>query len=166
MPKSSSASPQAYPPSQATPRSTHKTWRATFRNLSIGAKLNIGFGILMLVLVLIVAMIFSASGRATAIINLTEDVWVPSALASAQAEASLLRMQAAVRGYLVLGDLQSIDDYNKARETFEINLAQLQTLSANWTNPDEVERLKTLVAHFETWAPIPPRLFKLHDNPL
>jgi len=141
-------------------------WRGLFRNLGIGAKLNIGFGILMLVLLLIVALIFSAAERATAIIDLTEDVRVPSALASAQAQSSLLKMQAAVRGYLVLGDIQNIDDYNKAQESFAINLAQLQAMSADWTNPEDVARLTSLIAMFEVWDPIPKRLFKLHDTPL
>jgi len=140
--------------------------RAFFRNLDIGTKLNIGFGILMLVLVLIVSLIFSAGGRATAIIELTEDVRVPSALASSQAQSSLLRMQAAVRGYLVLGDIQNIDDYNKSQESFEISLAQLQSLSADWTNPDDIARLRVLVQMFDAWKPLPERLFKLHDTPL
>jgi signal transduction histidine kinase/CHASE3 domain sensor protein/HAMP domain-containing protein len=141
-------------------------WRVVFRNLDIGAKLNLGFGILMLVLVLIVALIFSAGERATAIIDLTENVRVPSALASAQAQSNLHRMQAAVRGYLVLSDLQNIDDYNKARERFQIDLSRLQTLSAQWDNPEDVARLNQLVAIFNQWAPIPEQLFKLHDTPL
>ena len=137
-----------------------------FNNLDIGTKLNIGFGILVLLIFLVVGLIFVASQEATQNINLTEDVRVPAALASARAQSSLLEMQASVRGYLVLSDLKSIDDYNKAKEIFEINLAQLETLSENWTDTDHTQNLKQLKTIFETWYPISERLFELHDNPL
>jgi len=136
----------------------------SFNNLNIGMKLNIGFGILVLLTLLVVGLIFVASRQATQNINLTEDVRVPAALASAHAQSSLLKMQAAVRGYLVLSDLKNIDDYNKAKEIFEINLAQLESLSANWTDAQDIHRLDELKSTFEAWSPISERLFELHDN--
>ncbi|MCB0184601.1 MAG: hypothetical protein KDE31_10055 [Caldilineaceae bacterium] len=69
-----------------------------FNNLTIGQKLNIGFGILVLLLLLIVSLIFAAGQEATENINLTVDVRVPAALASTRAQSSLLKMRAAVRG--------------------------------------------------------------------
>lgn len=137
-----------------------------FNNLNIGAKLNIGFGILVLLIFLVVGLIFVASRDATRNINLTEDVRVPATLASARAQSSLLEMQASVRGYLVLSDLESIDDYNKAKDIFEINLTQLETLATTWTDPADIQNLKDLKAIFEAWYPTSERLFELHDNPL
>ena len=135
-----------------------------FSNLNIEMKLNIGFGILVLLTLLVVGLIFVASRQAIQNINLTEDVRVPAALASARAQSSLLEMQAAVRGYLVLSDLKNIDDYNKAKAVFEINLDQLETLSTNWTDTTDIQRLDELKTTFETWSPISERLFELHDN--
>ena len=135
-----------------------------FNNLSIGSKLNIGFGILVMLTLLVVGLILIASRKATQNINLTETLRVPTALASTRAQSSLLKMQASVRGYLVLSDLQSIDDYNKAKELFEVNLAELEALSANWTDTNDIRRLRELKTTFEAWAPIPERLFELHDN--
>ncbi len=137
-----------------------------FNDLSIGQKLNIGFGILVLLLLLIVGLIFAAGRAATDTINLTVDVRVPAALASARAQSSLLKMRAAVRGYLAVGDLQNIDDYNKAKEIFQENLAQLKALSADWSDPEDVQRLDALINTFAAWLPLPDRLFALHDNPL
>ena len=137
-----------------------------FNDLTIGQKLNIGFGILVLLLLLIVGLIFAAGRAATATINLTVDVRVPAALASARAQSSLLKMRAAVRGYLAVGDLQNIDDYNKAKEIFQENLAQLKALSADWSDPEDVQRLDALINTFAAWLPLPERLFLLHDNPL
>lgn len=137
-----------------------------FNDRTIGQKLNMGFGILVLLLLLIVGLIFAAGRAATDTINLTVDVRVPAALASARAQSSLLKMRAAVRGYLAVGDLQNIDDYNKAKEIFQENLAQLKALSADWSDPEDVQRLDALINTFAAWLPLPDRLFQLHDNPL
>ena len=135
-----------------------------FNNLNIGMKLNIGFGILVLLTLLVVGLIFFFFLQATQNINITEDVHVPAALASARAQSSLLKMQAAVRGYLVLSDLKSIDDYNKAKEIFETNLGQLERLSIEWSDAQDIDRLDELKSTFEAWSPISERLFELHDN--
>lgn len=137
-----------------------------FKNLKIGRKLDFGIGILVVLMFLVVGSIFVAGREATQNINLTEDVRVPAALASAQARSSLLEMQASMRGYLVLSDLNNIDTYNKAKEIFEINLARLEQLSVDWTNTEDIRQLEALKATYETWSPIPERLFQLHQNPL
>jgi signal transduction histidine kinase/FixJ family two-component response regulator/HAMP domain-containing protein len=138
----------------------------SFKGLSIGNKLNIGFGLLVLLSFLAVGSIFVAGREATHRINLTEDARVPAALASARAQSSLLEMQASVRGYLILSDLQYIDTFNKAREVFEGNLADLRTLSKDWADTGDRERLDELTTIYDTWQPIPDKLFKLHNNPL
>lgn len=137
-----------------------------FHDLTIGQKLNIGFGILVLLLLLIVGLIFAAGQAATNSINLTVDVRVPAALASARAQSSLLQMRAAVRGYLAVGDLQNIDDYNKAKELFQANLRLLKALSVDWSDAADVRRLDALINAFADWLPLPDRVFALHDNPL
>lgn len=137
-----------------------------FKNLSIGNKLNIGFSVLIVLTFLAVYSVFVAGRAATEKINLTEDERVPSTLALARAQTSLLSMQASVRGYLVLGDLQYIDNYNKAKEDFDASLIELQTLSVNWTNHNDIQHLDELKTIYETWTPVPNRLFELHDTPL
>ncbi len=137
-----------------------------FKDLKIGRKLDIGFGILVILMFLVVGLIFAAGRKATQNINVTEDVRVPAALASAQARASLLEMQASIQGYLVLSDLNKIDTYHKAKEIFESNLAHLEDLSVDWTNSEDIRQLEALKATYETWSPISERLFELHQNPL
>ena len=137
-----------------------------FNNLNLGHKINLGFAALLLVLLLIVGIIFVAGRAATDKINLTVDVRVPTTLAATSAQANLLKMQAAVRGYLAVGDLQNIDDYNRAKERFQQNLAELKALSVDWTDGRDVERLDNLIKTFAIWLPIPDQLFALHDNPL
>lgn len=144
---------------------THLPGMRKFNNLNLGLKLYIGFGILVLLTFLVVGLIFAAGREATQNINLTQEVRVPATLASARAQFSLLQMQASLRGYLVLSDLQNIDDFNKAKEVFEVNLAQLEALSTGWNNPEDIRRLNELKTTFAAWSPIPQRLFELHDNP-
>ncbi len=137
-----------------------------FNNLNLGHKINLGFAALVLTLLLIVGLIFVAGSAATDRINLTVDVRVPTTLVATSAQSNLLKMQAAVRGYLAVGDLQNIDDYNQARDRFQANLAQLKRLSADWTNQADVERLNQLIDIFAAWLSTPEQLFALHDNPL
>ena len=75
-----------------------------FRNLKLGTKLTIGFGILVALIFLSAGVSYLGSGRATTKINLTDDVRVPTAIVATRAQANLLRMLGDVRGYLALGD--------------------------------------------------------------
>ncbi len=132
--------------------------------LNIGWKLNIGFGILVILTLLVVILSFIGSREATTNINLTGDLRVPSALASAQAQASLLEMVANIRGYLVLGDPQLIDDYNQSKQTFEANLLEMEWLALTTTDPENKRRLSELKTIFETWSTLSEQMFELHNN--
>jgi signal transduction histidine kinase/DNA-binding NarL/FixJ family response regulator len=135
------------------------------KSLGIGRKLTLGFGTLAAVTLLVVGLAFVAGRSATEDINLTEGLRGPASLASAQAQASLLRMQLHVRGYLVLSDPLDIEQYHMAREAFEKSLASLQAMSRNW--PDEEARwVAELTETYEGWVKLPQHLFELHDNPL
>jgi len=137
-----------------------------FNALKLGQKINLGFAALVLILLLVWTQIFNAGRVATDKINLTVDVRVPTTLAAASAQSDLLKMQAAVRGYLAVGDLQNIDDYNQAKDLFQHNLSEIKSLSENWTNAQDIDRLNTLIELFVRWLPLPEQLFTLHDNPL
>ena len=72
--------------------------------LKIGAKLNLGFGVLVLLTTVVIGLSFFASERAATNMSRTTDLRAPSTLASSRAQANLLKMLADVRGYLALGD--------------------------------------------------------------
>ncbi len=69
--------------------------------LSIGWKLNLAFGLLVGLTVLVIVFNAIGSGRVTHSLNRTGDLRVPAALASAHAQANLGKMAADVYGYLV-----------------------------------------------------------------
>jgi signal transduction histidine kinase/ActR/RegA family two-component response regulator len=130
----------------------------------IGRKLTLGFGTLAAVTSMVVALAFMAGRNATQDIGLTEGVRGPASLASTQAQASLLRMQLHIRGYLVLSDPQDVEAYNVARRTFENGLTALQSLSAGWPEEETRRWVAELTAGYARWVTLPQPLFDLHDN--
>lgn len=136
-----------------------------FRPLGIGHKLTLGFGALAAVTLLVVALAIVAGRSATHDIQTTESVHGPAALASAQAQANLLKMQLHIRGYLVLSDQQDIEQYRIARQAFEQSLASLQAMARHWPEADR-QAVAALTAKYERWIKLPPQLFELHDNVL
>jgi CHASE3 domain sensor protein len=155
-------------------RNEKRTKMRLFNNLKIGSKLNIGFGLLVALTLVAIGLSYLGSFRTTTNINRTSDLSAPTALASARAQANLLRVLADVRGYLALGDESYRKGYSEARRAFEANLATLETL-AQRGNPtslistipeDYIRRLETLKASFAEWSRLPELLFTLHDDQL
>jgi CHASE3 domain sensor protein len=136
-----------------------------FRNLNIGRKLGIGFGILVILTFLSAGVSYLGSGQATTKINRTDDVRVPTALAASRAQANLLRMLADVRGYLALGDPAYRNSYHESAQAFETNLAELDELSPNLDDENR-NRLVQLGVAYREWSRLPDQLFELRDDQL
>ena len=141
-------------------------WWGAFGALGIGTKLTLGFGALASVTSLIVVLAWVAGQRVTADIDRAELIRRPASLASAQAQASLLRMQLHVRGYLVLSDPKDVEQYRAARRMFETSLAALQAMSNDWPEAEDARAVAALTARYREWAELPQQLFDLHDSPL
>jgi signal transduction histidine kinase/CHASE3 domain sensor protein len=141
-----------------------------FNRLKIGGKLTIGFGILGALTMLVIGLSYLGSYRATLNINRTGEVHVPLALASARAQANLLRMQADVQAYLALGDDTYRASYHQARQAFEADLARLDELArrhaASPSNPEFDQRLNALKSAYAEWSALPEQLFDLRDDQL
>ncbi len=158
---------------QANPQTSRGRWvfvdklpgAKLLRNLSIGGKLNIGFGILVALTLVGASVSYWASVEATTNINRTEDLRVPTALASSKAQTDLLKMLGDVRGYLALGEGEFRNSYKQARQAFEADLAELERLSSNF-NPDSKRRLEELKITFAEWSQLPEQLFELRDDQL
>ncbi|HXV43030.1 MAG TPA: CHASE3 domain-containing protein, partial [Anaerolineae bacterium] len=99
------------------------------KNLSIGVRLLIGFGILVALTLLGAAFSYYGSSRATITIDNTGELRVPITLAASSAHADLLRMLSDMRGYLALGDPEFRTSFQQSRQAFEADLARLERLS-------------------------------------
>lgn len=135
------------------------------RNLKIGAKLTLGFGLLVFLTLLGVGFSVLSNIQAVDVIGATAEVRAPAALLAAQAQANLLKMQADVNGYLALGDSQYRDDYAKDDAAFAANLRQLDRLAPKLPQEDQ-RRLADLEEAYAAWQPYPGRLFALRDDQL
>jgi len=131
----------------------------------IGTKLTVGFGTLVGLTLLVVALAILAGREATRDIAESEAVRAPASLAAAQAQEALLRMQLHLRGYLVLSDREDIAQYDVARQAFETALMSLQDLAQGWHEADR-QRVQTLIEGYAMWKRLPPQLFALHEDPL
>jgi signal transduction histidine kinase/CheY-like chemotaxis protein len=134
--------------------------------LGVGGKLLLAFGALASVTLLVVLLALVAGRSATDDINLTEEVRAPAWIASEQAQASLLKMQLHIRGYLVVSDKLDIEQYHAARLEFERSLASLQAMSASRPEVNEAQWIAQLTQIYEQWSKLPQQLFDLHDDPL
>lgn len=135
------------------------------RDLKIGHKLIFGFGVLVLITLVVVGLSYFGSTTATEKINTTSEVRSPTALTASRAQANLLRMLSDVRGYLALGEPTFRESYQQNRDAFATDLANLKRLSVNFSSQDK-ERLDQLEATFEEWSDIPEKLFDLRDDRL
>lgn len=143
------------------------------RHLNIGRKLTVGFGILVLLTLLVTGLNYIGSFKAVTSINLTTDLRAPSALASAHAQANLLRMLGEVRGYLALGDQTYRQGYDDARKAFDADLAELDEIirvnslkSSMLISPAVLQSLRELKISVAKWQELPDRLFALRDDQL
>lgn len=136
-----------------------------FKSLTIGAKLRLGFFVMIALTLIVVGISYVASQIATERINTTTNTRAPVTLIASQAQANLLRMLASSRGYLALGDSAFRDDYFRYETDFTANLARLDSFSQNLSAADvaRVDELQRLASELQ---PLPPRLFALRDDQL
>lgn len=134
-----------------------------FKNLSIGTKLTIGFGILVVIALLVATFSYLGSVPATENIRRTDQLRVPTALTSGRAQANLLKMISSAQGYLALGGQEFRDAYSRDEQAFQDELAQLERLSPNFSQENR-ENLDQLKAKFADWSKLPPVLFELRDD--
>jgi CHASE3 domain sensor protein len=152
---------EGIPPSNPLPASESRLWQ----RLSIGRKLGISFGILVALTLLVAGLSFLGSRSAAQGISSTDEVRVPTALLAARAQADLLRMQAATRGYLALGDAEFRESYRREAATFEARLDELLAFAPKLAPADQTNLL-LLQSLYGQWKPYPEQLFALRDDQL
>ncbi|HSH02738.1 MAG TPA: HAMP domain-containing protein [Anaerolineae bacterium] len=149
----------------ATKESFHFLDFQWFKNLNIGAKLSLGFGVLVVLLMIVALSSYFASTNASDTIQTTNDVSFPIAFDATSARINLLRMQADVRGYLALGDARLRDSYVGSDNAFQENLAELQRHAVDMDATNR-SRLKELNEAYARWAELPDQLFDLRNDRL
>src|SRR5215211_546973 len=136
-------------------------------NLSVGRKLSLAFGLLVLVTLAVVALVYLATDRTSTSMQRISSERAPAARTASDAHANLLRMVSDVQAYLALGDESYRLDYESTRTSFEANLTALDELLGE--DADTVAdgyRLSGLRSAYARWSELPAQLFALRDDQL
>ncbi|MEB3359330.1 MAG: ATP-binding protein [Synechococcales bacterium] len=137
------------------------------QNMSIRTKLNWGFGVLVTLTFLVTGRSYFGAAATRLSIDTTQNLQMPAALTSAKTQADLLNMLSLVRGYLVTGKAEYRVQYYIAKDSFEAELAKLESLLKTENSQSVQKNLKDLEKLQNTygaWAKLPEQLFELHDD--
>ena len=117
-------------------------------NVKIGTRLYMGFGAVVLILVVLVSVAynnFDKLGRAN-------DINVHTYQVTAEVKAaleSLLNVETGQRGYTLTGDPASLEPYNAGRTAVQSHISAAIKLTAD--NPRQQERLTRLATEYAAW---------------
>ena len=140
-------------------------WETALKNLKIGRKLTLGFGSLVTITLFVVGLSYLAGRVASVNIQRTQELRVPTALASANAQENLLKMLSNIRAYLATGEPEYRYRYQETRHEFEADLAELERLfSVRNASADSREQLEILTTNYHEWLELPDRLIALRNN--
>ena len=116
-----------------------------FKNMSIGIKMSLGFGLITLVLDAAVLTTIWQVEKTNKVNNRLIELRVPTAHTSLSILNGINHSLAALRGYIILGK----DKFREERaiawsEEIDTSLADMKKYALNWTNPKNLERLKII----------------------
>ena len=116
-----------------------------FRNSGVGAKIGLGYAIVALILVAAVTTTIWQVGRTATVTNRVIDLRAPTAQASLGMLNGINHSLAALRGWMILGKDKFKTERAKAwSDEIEPAMATMTKFAVNWTNPKNIERLKTI----------------------
>ncbi|MEE8431870.1 MAG: methyl-accepting chemotaxis protein, partial [Candidatus Desulfatibia sp.] len=116
-----------------------------FKNLALGKKIGGGYAIVALILVAAVLTTIFQVKRANTVTNRIIDLRAPTAQSSLSMLNGINHSLAALRGWIILGKDKFKEERAKAwSEEIEPSEKALKQFSLNWTNPENIERLKTI----------------------
>ena len=120
-----------------------------FANLSISQKLYAGFGVVLLIILILVLSTWR--GFAEVDSSVKRNIHTYDVLnASASLLTSLINIETGMRGFAITGGEQFLAPLNEGERSFQQHLAQLRRLTAD--NPKQQQRLSQLQALHDQWA--------------
>ena len=116
-----------------------------FKNVKIGIKIGGGYAIMGLVLITIVLLTISRVNQVKEVNNRIMNLRAPTANASLSMLNGINHSLAALRGWMILGkDTFRVERAQAWSTEIEPALKTLQSFAVNWTNPENVSRLKVI----------------------
>lgn len=116
-----------------------------FNNLKVGIKIGGGYAIMGIVLIGVVLATIYQANQVKVVNDRIMNLRAPTAAASLSMLNGINHSLAALRGWMILGKDKFKVEREQAWSTeIELALKTLHTFAVNWTNPENVERLKTI----------------------
>jgi len=116
-----------------------------FNNLKVGVKIGGGYVIMGLVLISVVLATIYQVSRVKEVNHRIMELRAPTANASLSMLNGINHSLAALRGWMILGkDTFKVEREQAWSTEIEPALKTLQSFAVNWTNPENVARLKTI----------------------
>lgn len=134
-----------------------------FKNISIGHKLTIGFGLLIILTMFNAAVSFLANADAVATIKQVKTIQAPAVLASAHAEADVLRMFADIQGYIIVGDPRILENYRQSEQHFQQDIQTLEQLALGFDSANQ-QRVNDIETTFIEWQTLSTKLLNLYND--
>jgi len=117
---------------------------------TIKNKLIAGFSAVMLILVALAVSNYKGLQENDSLVNRVAELRSPTAQASLSLLNGVNESLAGLRGWMLLGNAEFKMVRQRAwDESIDASYLRLEELSANWTNPENIERLKELKGNIE-----------------
>ncbi len=116
-----------------------------FRNRGVGTKIGTGYAVIGLILVAAVVITILQVRRTDTVTSRLINLRAPTAQASLGMMNGINHSLAALRGWMILGEVRFKDERAKAwSKEIEPSLAKMKMLAANWTDPKNIEKLTAI----------------------
>lgn len=116
-----------------------------FSNFKLATKLGAGFGVMIVLLVVAISITLFQVANVEKLSNRVVELRTPTAQASLGMLNGVNESLAGLRGWMLLGNANFKDQRQAAWDKWlDPKLDELRTFSKNWTNPENLKRLKII----------------------
>ncbi len=116
-----------------------------FKRMKLTTKITLGFGLSGAVLLIAVLSTMIMMNSMNNVTNRVVELRSPTAMASIEMLNGMNQSLAALRGWIILGDNKFKEERSFAwNEGIDKSFSNLKALSKNWTNPENINRLKNI----------------------
>jgi methyl-accepting chemotaxis protein len=137
-----------------------------FRDLTIGKKVGLGFGVITLILMGVVLLTIQQVRTMEVITKRVVDLRTPTAHASLMMLNGINHSLASLRGWILLGDPKFMTERSVAWEQ-QINpsLKLMHGLAPNWTDPENKTRLKSIEDEINNFKTVQQKIEDIARTP-
>ncbi|MBT7521296.1 MAG: HAMP domain-containing protein [Nitrospina sp.] len=137
-----------------------------FRDMTIGKKVGLGFGIMTLILMGVVLLTIKQVRTMEVITKRVVELRTPTAHASLMMLNGMNHSLASLRGWIILGDPKFQMERSIAwKEQINPSLQQMHRLAPNWTDAENKSRLKSIEEEINNFKKVQQKIEDIAQTP-